>query len=82
MRPRLGDVGEEGVGEEDDLLLGLAGVHRVDRVELGRPLTRERLADLGLRDARVGHGPVVVEPGRDLDDLPAVGAVEPVVGGE
>jgi hypothetical protein len=82
VRAGLGDVGEERVGKEDDLLLGLTGVHRVDRVEVGRPLARELLAGLGLRDPRVGDGPVVAEPRRALDDLPAVRAVEPVVGRE
>ena len=82
VRAGLGDVREERVGEEDDLLLGLAGVHRVDREQVRHPLPRLLLTGHGLRDARVGDRPVVVELRRDLDDLPPVGAVEAVVGGE
>ncbi len=81
VRTRLRHVGQERVGQEDDLLLGFARVHRMDREQLGSHLARRRLALLADDDARIlGVGPGVVELGRDLDDLPAVGAVKARVG--
>ncbi len=52
VRAGLRHVGQERVGQEDDLLLGLAGVHRVDREQFRCQLARFRLARLA--DRRCG----------------------------
>ena len=79
----LRNVGQERVGQEHDLFLGLAGVHRVDGEQLRRQVSGDRFALLADRDARIRTaGPRVVEPGSDLDHLPAVGAVKTFVRGQ
>ncbi len=82
MRAGLGNVRQERVGEEDDLLLGLPGIHRVDREQFRRQFAGFGLARLADRDAGIGCAEVVVELGRDLDDLPPVRTVQPTVGRE
>ena len=83
VRARLRHVRQERVGQEDDLLFGLARVHRVDGEQFRGQLARRRLALLADRDPRILSGrPVVVELGGDLDHLPPVRAVKAVVGGE
>ena len=70
---RLGDVREEGVGQEDDLLLGLVHVGGVDREELGGEVAHLLLARLGVGDPRVGlRSGSQPGPRRRLADLPAV----------
>ena len=76
VRAGLGDVGQKRVGEEDDLLLGFARVHRVDGEQVRRQfagfgLPRSLMAMRGSTPAQL-----VSSPRRDLDHLPAVGAVE------
>ena len=73
---------QERVGQKDDLLLGLPRIHRVDGEQIGRQFAGFRLARFADGDARIDTGEPVVQPGRDLDDLPAVGAVETRVGGQ
>jgi len=84
VRAGLGHVGQECVGEEDDLLLGFACVHRMDGEQVRGQLAGHRLPLLADRDSRVGSvgRPLIVQLRRDLHHLPAVGAVEAVVGGQ
>ena len=82
MSARLGHMRQEGVGQEDDLLFGLPRIHRVNDKQVRRQFAGLGFAHFTDRDTGIDAGELVVEPGRGLDHLPAVGTVEPGVGGQ
>jgi len=85
MGAGFGHVGQERVGEEDDLLLGFPGVHRMDGEQVRCQFPRDGLPPLTGRYPWVldcGGRPLAVKLGGDLRDLPAVGALETVVGAQ
>ena len=75
-------MGQKGVGQKDDLFLGFPCVHGVDGEQIRCQFAGFRFARLADSDARIDTGELVVEPGCDLDHLPAVGAIETWVGGQ
>jgi len=82
VRAGFGDMRQKRVGQKDDLLLGFARIHRMDGEQVRCQFTGFRFTRFADGDAGIDTGEPVVEPGRDLDDLPAVGADETPVGGQ
>ena len=78
----LGHMRQERVGQEDDLLFGLPRIHRVNDEQVRRQFAGLGFARFADGDARIDTGERVVQAGRGLDHLPAVGTVEPRVGGQ
>jgi hypothetical protein len=70
---------EKRVGQEHDLLFGLTGIHRMDGEQIRREFAGLGFAHFADLDAGISAGEPVLEAGRDLDHLPAVGNVEPRV---